>query len=346
MSKLRGVGIGAGYFSRFHYEAWSRIDEVSIAAICDLELEKARARAEEWDVPAVYEDAATMLEREDPDFVDVITPPATHFELVRTAADRGVHVICQKPLAPTYEEAEELVEYANGRGVRFMVHENWRFQPWYRTIKRLMGEGAIGDRLHTLYARMRTGDGWGEDAYLDRQPYFREMPRLLIFETGIHFIDTIRYLAGEVESVYAQLRRLNPVIEGEDAGVVQLNMQSGATAVYDANRYNESTYEDNRYTFGDVVVEGSGGTLRLDGEGTLTLQKLGEPIEPVDYAHEDRGFAGDCVHATETHFVDRFLAGEPFETNGSDYLRSLRVQEAVYASAEKNEVVEIENVAS
>lgn len=343
MSELRGVGIGAGYFSRFHYEAWSRIDPVSIAAICDLDLARARETADEWDVPAVYENAATMLEREDPDFVDIITPPPTHFELVKKAADRGVSVICQKPLAPTYEEAENLVEYAADRGIRFMVHENWRFQPWYRTIRRLVEEGAIGDRLHTLYARMRTGDGWGEDAYLGRQPYFREMPRLLIFETGIHYIDTFRYLAGEVESVYARLRQLNPVIEGEDAGIVQFNMRSGALGVYDASRYNESPYEDDRYTFGDVVVEGSRGTLRLDGEGNLTLQKLGEAIEPVEYEHEDRGFAGDCVFAVQNHFVDRFLAGEAFETTGPDYLRSLRIQEAVYASAEKNAVVDIDS---
>ena len=81
---------------------------------------------------------------------------------------------------------EELAERAS---VPFMVHENFRFQPWYREIKRLVDRETIGDRLHGLYVRTRTGDGYGDNAYLNRQPYFRQMPRLLIHETGVHFID-------------------------------------------------------------------------------------------------------------------------------------------------------------
>ena len=60
-------------------------------------------------------------------------------------------------------------------------------------------------------------DGWGERAYLDRQPFFRDYPRLLIYETGIHFIDTFRYLLGEVAHVHAHIKRLNPVIKGEQS---------------------------------------------------------------------------------------------------------------------------------
>jgi predicted dehydrogenase len=65
-----------------------------------------------------------------------------------------------------------------------MVHENFRFQPWHREIKRLLVQDSIGDRLHSLTFRSRPGDGWGERAYLDRQPYFRDMPRFLIY---LHF---------------------------------------------------------------------------------------------------------------------------------------------------------------
>ena len=64
------------------------------------------------------------------------------------------------------------------------------------------------------------GDGWGDNAYLDRQPYFQTMPRLLVVETAIHWIDTFRFLFGEVDAVYARLRRINPAIAGEDAGLI------------------------------------------------------------------------------------------------------------------------------
>ena len=100
-----------------------------------------------------------------------------------------------------------------------MVHENFRWQPWYRKIKSIQQAGSIGDFTH-IYFRMRMGDGWSKNAYLDRQPFFRDYPRLLIYETGVHFVDTFRYLMGEILEVYANLRQLNPVIKGEDTGQV------------------------------------------------------------------------------------------------------------------------------
>ncbi len=73
--------------------------------------------------------------------------------------------------------------------------------------------------LHTITFRNRAGDGWGEDAYLARQPYFQTMERFLLYEAGIHTIDTFRYLAGEVNRVWCMLRKLNPVIAGEDTAI-------------------------------------------------------------------------------------------------------------------------------
>jgi len=156
-----------------------------------------------------------------------------------------------------------------------MVHENWRFQPWYREIKNLFNQKVIGD-VHYMYFRSRMGDGWGENAYIPRQPYFRTYPRLLVFENGIHFIDTYRYLLGEVTSVYARTRKINPVIKGEDFAVVNFGFENGATAVWDANRYNQPNYENPRYTFGEFLVEGTQGSIRLYSNGRITIQKLGE----------------------------------------------------------------------
>jgi predicted dehydrogenase len=223
-----------------------------------------------------------------------------------------------------------------------MVHENFRFQPWHREIKRLLEAGAIGDRLHSLTFRSRPGDGWGADAYLSRQPYFRDYPRLLVYETGIHLIDTFRFLAGEITRVAAWLRRLNPVIRGEDCGLLVFEFAGGAVGQWDANRYNEPPPGvDARYTFGEFLVEGNGGTLRLALDGRLTLQPLGGAETEVSYRHDRSGFAGDCVLATQRHFIDRLRDGGAFETSGADYLTNLAVQEAVYAAAAMRRPVEI-----
>lgn len=134
MPKMKGVAIGAGYFSKFQYKAWTRIPEVDIAALSNRSMERARPLMETYGVPRHYADWREMIERERPDFVDVITPPEQHAEMCRFAAQRGIHVICQKPLAPTFDEARRIVDEAREAGIRFMVHENFRFQPWHREI--------------------------------------------------------------------------------------------------------------------------------------------------------------------------------------------------------------------
>lgn len=333
MTKLKGVAVGAGYFSQFHFEAWSRLDDVELTAICDLDREKAEQAAMQYGVRKCYTEFLEMLDAEKPDFVDIITRPDSHLALMREAVGRGVAVICQKPLAPSIEEARELVGVAGTANVPLMVHENFRFQPWYRQIKRLIENHTIGDRLHTISFRSRTGDGWQPDAYLARQPYFRTMPRFLVFEMGVHFIDTFRYLAGEIDGVYASLRKLNADIAGEDAATVLFEFTSGAQGIWDANRFNEPTAEDPRYTFGEALIEGNGGSIRLDSDGRLTVQRLGESEQDHKYEHGKKNFASDCVFETQRHFAQCLNDSRPFETSGKEYLRTLAIQEAVYQSA-------------
>jgi len=341
MARLRGVAVGAGYFSQFHYDAWGRIPEVDLVALADLDAARAAEYAERHGIAHSFTDYVHMFDEIRPDFVDVITPPPVHREICQAAAERGIHVICQKPLAPEFEEARRIVEQAEAAGIRLMVHENFRFQPWHREIKRLLEAGTIGGKLHSLTFRSRPGDGWGDDAYLGRQPYFRTMPRLLVHETGVHFVDTFRFLAGEVRRVYCLLRRLNPVIAGEDCGLLVMEFASGAVGLWDANRYNETTTEDPRYVFGTFLVEGDGGSIRLSEDGSMSVQPLGAPEHPNDYVHERRGFSGDCCLATQRHFVERLLDGRPFETSGREYLKTLAVVEALYESAERKAPVDL-----
>ncbi|KAA3662602.1 MAG: gfo/Idh/MocA family oxidoreductase, partial [Calditrichaeota bacterium] len=333
-------GIGAGYFSPFKYEAWWRSPETTITAMCNRNKQRAEPIMQEYGIPRHYVDWKEMIEQEKPDFVDIITPPETHLEMCKFAADRGIDIICQKPLAPTMEEAIAIVDYVQKKNVRFMVHENWRFQPWHREIKKLLDDGAIGE-LHTLNFRKRMGDGWGENAYIPRQPYFRDYPRLIVYENGIHFIDTFRFLAGEIRNVYAKLRKMNPVIAGEDWAMVMFEFEKNTIGLWDASRFNEPNYPSPRYTFGEFLVEGFQGAIRLYGDGRLTIHRLGESEKEHDYHHENINFAGDCVYVTQRHFIDCLLSGSEFETNGPDYLRSLSVQEAVYESAKNGQSVNI-----
>jgi predicted dehydrogenase len=123
--------------------------------------------------------------------------------------------------------------------------------------RRIIEQGALG-QMYQVTFRLRPGDGKGPDAYLERQPYFQTMEKFLVHETAIHLIDVFRFLlAEEPSAVYAALRRLNPAIAGEDAGMMLFDFPSGARAVFDGNRLADHKAENRRLTMGEMVIEGS-----------------------------------------------------------------------------------------
>ena len=337
--RLRIAVVGAGFFAQFHHEAWSRLDRVDLVGICDLERTRADAAALASGTQG-FDDLDTMLDVTQADVVDIATPPETHLALVAAVAERSLPVICQKPLAPTLDEARAVAAAASSAGVPLAVHENFRFQPWFREARRLIDAGQLGD-LHGITFRMRPGDGQGPHAYLDRQPYFQTMERFLVHETAIHFVDTFRFLMGEVASVYADLRRLNPVIAGEDAGTIVFRFAGGRSGVYDANRLNDHVSDNPRRTMGEMWLEGAHGVLRLEGSGRLWWKPHGEDEAEHPYAWNDRGFGGDCVYATQAHIAAHLLDGTPLETGAEDYLRNVEIEEAIYRSAAERRAIDL-----
>src|SRR5215813_14070842 len=99
-----------------------------------------------------------------------------------------------------------MVEVAERADSRLMIHENWRWQPWYREAAQIIATGRLGAPLSYSF-RTRKRDGLGPAPY-QQQPYFAEMPRLLIHETLVHHIDTARFLFGPIASISAQKRRI------------------------------------------------------------------------------------------------------------------------------------------
>ena len=326
MRRLRVAGVGAGYFSQFHLQGWRALPQVELVGWCDREPSRIQG------LPA-FDSIESLLEEAKPDLLDIVTPPETHHELVRAAARRGIPAICQKPLAPTYAEAVALVEDAERAGMTLVVHENFRWQPWYREAKRLIDAGFLG-RLHSVAFRLRPGDGQGPRAYLDRQPYFQKMARFLVHETAIHWIDTFRFLMGEVKAVFAVLKRINPVIAGEDAGIIVLEFENGTTGLFDGNRLNDHVASNPRRTMGEMWLEGSAGVLRLDGDARLWWKPHQSP--ELEHRYErgpDDTFGGGACTALQAHVVDSFLKDSSLENRGPEYLKNLRVQEAVYRSS-------------
>ncbi len=332
MTTMKVAAVGTGYFSQFHYQAWARLP-VEIAACCSQREKAARAAAERHGLPQHFTDFEQMLDEIEPDLVDIITPPLTHAAYVSAAARRGIPSICQKPFCRTLDEARETVSVLEETGALCIIHENFRFQPWHRELKTLLEAGRIG-QIYQASFRLRPGDGQGPEAYLDRQPYFQQMERFLVHETAIHLVDVFRFLLGEVSHLTAELHKLNPVIAGEDAGLIMFGFKNGARALLDGNRLADHAAQNRRLTMGDMLIEGSDGTLALSGNGEIHIRAHGSnDWQPHPYDWSNEGFGGDCVYRLQAHVLAHLQDGTPLQNTARDYVRNLEIEDAIYRSS-------------
>lgn len=337
MKKIyRGALIGCGYASWFQLTGWSRIDNAEIVAVSSRNQVSADKRASEFTIPVVYTDYREMLDQEDLDFVDIATPPIVHGGMVREAARRGLHVICQKPIAETMSELDSIIVDCRDNGVRFMVNENARFQPWFRKIKSIIEKGTIGTPFYAHFdcrARMSL-----PKLNFGGQPLLAEMPRMIIFELGTHYIDTLRYLFGEPESVYCTHRRVSPYIEGEDTA--QTIVKTGGVDVMIDLSWASVPVTDRkgRISWGIYQVEGDKGTIRVDQKGHLKVFTDSGVTDEIQFPEDS-----EVIGYTEAqrHFVDCLETGIVFETSGEETAKTMEVVFGAYESSRSETVYRV-----
>jgi predicted dehydrogenase len=284
--------------------------------------------AAEFGVPHHYASLDELLEREPAiNALDIASPRETHASLVRLAAERGIDVLCQKPLAPTCGEAEALVRDIDRR-IRLMVHENWRFRPYYRRIAAWANEGALGTLTSGSIAVRSSGllpDADGRFPSLERQPFFRTERRLLVAETLIHHIDVARWLFGPVRLVAARLLRTSDTVAGETVATILFATEAGAPFVIDGNLTCPGYPPASRDRV-ELIGDRASVTMRDDH-----LQLHGNRREEIAYEHSLA--YQESFDAAVAHFAEALRTGKPFETSTVDNLETLRLVEAVYQDA-------------
>ena len=329
MSKQLRIGfVGAGAISQYHLVGWSEMPDARLVSICDIDEAKARAKAQAFNIPNVYTDLRTMIERKKLDAVDIVTPVGTHAQLTRIAADAGLHVSCQKPLTPTVREAEELIAYV-GERVRFMVHENYRFRPHYVQVRQWLEQGRIGEITHARMTVRSQGmiDVGDTPAFLlNRQPYLKDFRRLLIFEVLIHHLDVMRVLLGPLEVVSAQVAKVNKSLAGEDVAVILMRGRGDLTAVMDGNI---SAPGYGPMPADRLEIMGTKGTLIYDRD-RLYLADSNEPPVVFDLAKNYQA----CFSSAVREFVTGLRDDKPFAIDRLDNLETLKLMEACYVAAD------------
>jgi len=216
--------IGAGAMGRVHAEAYSQMDHVNVVGIVDPQIENVRKLAEllNCKVFASYDEAIPFLE--EVDVIDICLPTHLHKEFVQRSADSGKHVICEKPLAGNLQDAKQMIEYCDNKGVRLFVGHVIRFFPEYQHAKQMIDSGKAGEvKLARTSRGGKFPDGWNN--------WFGNLEKSggLILDMIIHDFDFLRWCFGEVERVYAKSasHQGDPNLQ---YALVTLRFQSGVIA--------------------------------------------------------------------------------------------------------------------
>ncbi len=364
--QLRGALIGTGSIAPYHLTAWQRAPGVEIVALCNRTVAKAHELADRYGIDRahVYGEVDELLARETGlDFVDIALAPDLHRAATEAAAACGVNVICQKPLAPSLDDAQAMLAACDKAGVLLSVNENWRWRAWYRQVQQILQQGTLGRLRYARIASHRNvtlGPPDGQPpGLLVRQAYTRDMPRLLVYEWGLHLIDTLRMLLGEPRWVHARLAKVSHQFAGEDRALMTFGFGEVVASV-DISWASHAA-QDLPTMLEEVVIEGDGGSLALvPNQGSGDVLKLVQPL-PRERVPADRGrpwspvmttvravHDGDIAAAyqasydhAQAHFAECLQAGRLPETHAGDNLKTLRATFAAYQSAAENRVIEL-----
>jgi D-apiose dehydrogenase len=326
---VRGAVIGCGFFARNHLNAWRDLG-VGLA-VCDRDEVKARDAAERFSARAWYTDAAEMLEKEQLDFVDIVTTMPSHRALVGLALRQQVPTIVQKPFAPSWDDCVAMVQEARIAGVPLMVHENFRFQaPMLRTAE-IVASGEIGE---PTWARIsfRTN----HDVYAN-QPYLAEEEELILLDLGNHLFDLARVFMGEVEAVSCQTQRVNPKVRADDQATALLRHVGGAVSVIDCSFESRQELEVFPQTL--LHVEGRQGSVSVAADFVMTvvsdgrIRKERPAPQPRPWASGPALVVQDSVVNACAHWLDCMARGVDAATSGVDNLRTYALVRAAYEAA-------------
>jgi predicted dehydrogenase len=339
MSPLRFALVGAGFWSHFQLAAWQEHAGASCIAVCDRDRIRAEKLAAARSVSGVYTDVSDMIERERPDLLDIVTDVAGHFPLVCLAAERKVPVICQKPMAASLAECEQLVQTCRNAGVPFAVHENWRWQAPLRRVKQLLVEGVIGNPFR---CRIDMISGFNVFA---NQPNLRTEKRFVIADMGCHLFDLARGYFGEPETVYCRTSRIHSGIQGEDVATAIFGMNQGRTTVTVNMAYAETPLERECFPETLVFIEGPlgsievtpGCTVRVTTKGGTNLVRVRPPT--FAWANPDYALVHSSIVACQADLLHALTAGTPAETDATDNLKTMRMVFAAYESAQTGQAI-------
>ena len=334
--------IGAGNFANTHMEAFAKLPDVEVVALCRRNADALAEMQSRWGVPHGFTDYRKLLELDGLDAVDIITPTDSHHPIALDAIRAGKHVLCDKPLALTAALCREMLDAAEQAGVVHCTNFNQRGRTPVGNIKRYIDDGFLGLVYHlnvwwgqSMQAGVREPDSWR----------FRpESGGGTVYEL-IHVFDMCRFLAGPVArvcaitSTFEKSRSFGDVPEGmeiriPDSSAFLVEFESGAYAVVHTSWVSRGwDYEGGSSVrvevsgeLGRIVTDGLDGLKGISGgQGVLENLESG-PAYPQPYEQ----------------FVNALVTGERVKTSFEAGLEAARMVDAATVSAAERRWVELE----
>lgn len=327
--------VGCGRISKRHAELLGHgaVHGAALAAVCDVVAPKAELVGQAFGVPA-YTDMHEMMEREDVDVAVVLTESGLHAEHVVTLAPYGKHVVVEKPMALTLNDADEMVRACDRHGVRLFVVKQNRFNVPVVKLRKALEAGRLG-RLVLGTVRVR---------WCRRQDYYDQDPWRgtwaldggVLTNQASHHVDLLEWMMGDVESVFAKSATALVDIESEDTAVVLLKFRSGALGLIEA-----TTATRPKDLEGSISILGEKGTVEIGGFAVNEMkvwqfeQRLPEDDDVMkNFSVNPPNVYGFGHLAYYEHVVDCILNNRQQLVDGLEGRRSLELISAIYESIE------------
>ena len=323
--------VGCGRISRNHVDAIRKVEGLRLSAVCDAVEERARSIGDELGVPW-FTSYADMLSKAEAAAVAICTPSGLHSQQGVAAARAGKHVITEKPMAITLEQADALVQACDDAGVQLFVVKQNRLNPSVQLLKRAVDKGRFG-RIYLANTTVR----WNRpQEYYDSANWRGtwEFDGGAFMNQASHYVDLIQWLIGPVESVVAKTATQARRIEAEDSGVAVMRFRNGALGVIEVNVL---TFPKNWE--GSITIIGEKGTAKIGGTAVNKVEhwsfaeyddddklvELASTTPPTVYGFGHEGYYRNVLSV---------LRGEAqAETDGRAGRKSLELILGIYESA-------------
>ncbi len=342
MSKVKVAIVGAGIWGQTHASIYQQHPQVEVSAVCDVNVEKAKALAAKFGIGDghVYASHQELLKHEDFDVAAVVTPDFLHRELCVAFSDAGKHIICEKPLATTREDVIAILESVKKSGVRVLVDLHNRFSPPFVSAKQSVENGELGTPYHA-YFRLN------DIRYVATQMLPWAAQSSILWFLGSHSVDTLRWIMGsEVKRVYCVSRR--GILDGlgvktDDVFMTTLEFENGAIAQMENGWITPDTHP----CINDIKFNlmGTKGMINLDLSNSTMIERFTEDkndrpdILVKNFIH---GQAAGFSYQSIRYFIDCIVEGKPSLVTMEDAAKTSLVILAIMESAKKREPVEVQ----